>query len=177
MHGSDELVLCHRNELIHQIVRAISLFDVCQTLLDREQLALGAGGEITVRQLVVWKVVVAREFVVDGGSEISQTGLDMSTGVVGDQANEVFVETQPPEVAGAIDRVEPGVSDQGRIADVMNDPSSCQEPEPSGMHRGREGLASPADNLNVLPAIWKVVSQKTPGQRLYGNHPKQGVSR
>lgn len=141
------------------MIRAVAGPYVDQAVVQRHFDSDRAGGEIAIQQLVVGEVRIERKLALQCLVEVMKPRLDCRARVVGDQADEVFVEAEAPKVAGSVDGMEPGIPYWFCVPDVVHETCGHQQLQPFVVERAVEGGSPVGDALHMFPAVRKLLLQ------------------
>lgn len=140
------------DRVVHLTARLVADQDLVNPGIEVEGLSGGAGRHVSEDQSVQDRGVFP---LVDGKfcREPALFRLVHGPGVMGDQAYQARRRSQRFKVPSTVEGMEPGVTQSGRVADVMQ-PRSSNEKIPVSLGHSRGNLASPSSHgLSMQPAI------------------------
>ena len=150
INSGQQLRLPLANEPGHDVVRPIPHSDLRKALPCTDWLTVRRSGQIAVPQRIPEHPAFIRE-----GSQLAadpaELGLQDRVRVAGNQVHDTLRSTAAREIAGTVQRVEPRISDTGRIPDVMQPGRSNQSLAIQGQGRCYI-LSLICDTLNMRPS-------------------------
>ena len=150
----------------HEVIRAVTVTDLGERLVDGREFAVWAGGHVAEGQHVGQGVRRGLELESQDVGKTSFFGFDDGARVVGDESAQHGVSVLGvPQVPGAVERVETRRDQAGRVADVVQPGSGFQEISLSTKDR-RQAAGLPGHAPDVRPAAGEGRLEESLGEML-----------
>ena len=163
------------DELSHLVIGAIPAADLHQPVGRPYIVTVRAGRHVAVEQNISEQRVSRLELSCEILPKPSDISLDLSAGMISNQANDLAIDANATKVAGAIKRMKARLDQLGRVADVMQPGSRHQ------IRRQREPRRDPprtaSDRADVHPSAGQHIREIALGQITGGDGIRHAVDR